>query len=290
MNYSPLRYPGGKGKIAPLIKLIVKNLQIPGITYIEPFAGGAGVALNLLLEGVADRIIINDYDKAIYSFWRALKENPQSLIKFIQDVPLTIEEWHKQKKIYYTQNKQYSLELGLSVFYLNRTNRSGILSAGPIGGYEQNGKYTIGARFNRDSLVNRIHHIAAHRNKISVFNKDIRSFLQLVMPRYSQNSFVYFDPPYYINGQRLYKNALSVSDHESIAKHISEEVKCPWIITYDNVQKLEELYAIYPQRHFSLNYSAANKGKGIELIIFKSEDLIPTEELINKHLKKFHLF
>ena len=289
MNYSPLRYPGGKGKIAPFIKLIVKNLQLPEITYIEPFAGGAGIALNLLLEGIAERIIINDYDKAIYSFWRTLKENPQSLIKFIQNVPLTIEEWHKQKKIYSTQNKRYSLELGLSAFYLNRTNRSGILSAGPIGGYEQNGRYTIGARFNRDSLIDRIQHIATHRNRISVFNKDIRNFLQLVMPRYSQNSFVYFDPPYYINGQRLYKNALSAADHESIAKHISEKVKCPWIITYDNVQKLEELYAAYPQRHYYLNYSAANKGKGIELIIFKSEDLIPTKELINKHLTNFQL-
>lgn len=289
VNHSPLRYPGGKAKIAPLVKLIVKNLLFSEVTYIEPFAGGAGIALDLLLEGVAERVIINDSDKAIYSFWRTLKEKPQALVKFIQDVPLTVEEWHKQRQIYLTQNARYSVELGLSAFYLNRTNRSGILSAGPIGGYEQKGEYKIGARFNRESLIDRVQNIAAHRKRISVFNKDIRSFLRVVMPQYGEKSFAYFDPPYYINGQRLYKNALSASDHAIIARIISEKVKCPWIITYDSVPKLEELYSLYPQKHYSLNYSAANKGKGIELIIFKSEHLIPTEESIRNCMKNFQL-
>ncbi len=289
MNYSPLRYPGGKSKIAPLIKLIIQNLEQSSVTYIEPFAGGAGVALSLLLEGVVERVVINDYDKAIYSFWRALKENPETLIELVQHTPLTIKEWRRQKEIYSTQNKRYSVELGFSAFYLNRTNRSGILSAGPIGGYEQNGNYTMAARFNRDTLVQRIQNIVAHRSQIMIYNKEIRSFIQKIMPRYIENAFVYFDPPYYINGQRLYKNSFSATDHAGIAKCIMEGANCPWIITYDNVPELKKIYAGFPQRCYSLNYSAANKGKGTELIIFRSPQLIPKEEAIQKCMRNFQL-
>ena len=290
MNYSPLRYPGGKAKIAPFIKSIIQNLQISNITYIEPFAGGAGVAISLLLEGFADRIIINDYDKAIYSFWRAIKEDPHSLIKLIQKTPLTIDEWRKQKLIYSTKNNKYSVELGFSALFLNRTNRSGILSAGPIGGFMQNGNYTIEARFNRDSLVRKIQNIASQKHRISVYNKDIRNFIHLVMPKYAKNSFAYFDPPYYTKGQRLYKNSLSPTDHATIAKYIIEKIDCPWVITYDNVSELKEIYSAFPQRQFHLNYSVANKGKGTELIIFKSDRLIPTHDTIQKNMKNFYLF
>ena len=190
MNYSPLRYPGGKSKIAPLIQLIIKKTCGTGITYVEPFAGGAGVALSLLIEGTVNQIVINDYDKAIYSFWRALKESPQELIRLIEHTPITIDEWKHQKDIYSTQNKKYSIELGFSAFYLNRTNRSGILSAGPIGGYNQTGNYNIDARFNRDALIGRIQEIARYRSQIVVYNKEIRSFIKCAIPKYQDHAFV----------------------------------------------------------------------------------------------------
>lgn len=289
MNYSPLRYPGGKSKIASLIRLIIENSKKQNITYIEPFAGGAGVALDLLLNGTVKQIVINDYDKAIYSFWRALKESPQDLIDRIQSVPLTIDEWRHQKEIYNTRNRTYSIDLGFAAFYLNRTNRSGILTAGPIGGYKQTGNYLMDARYNPVILMQRVEEIAKYRKKIVVYNKDIRSFIDNIIPRYPTSSFVYFDPPYYVNGQRLYKNALSPSDHSKIASSIINGVKCQWIITYDNVPELREIYAGFPQGTYTLNYSAANKGKGSELMIFKSAELIPASKEIHTCMPDFHL-
>lgn len=289
MNYSPLRYPGGKSKIAPLIRLIIQNNQEQNITYIEPFAGGAGVALDLLLSGAVKQIVINDYDKAIYSFWRSLKESPQDLIDRIQNIPLTIDEWRHQKEIYNTQNKIYSVDLGFAAFYLNRTNRSGILTAGPIGGYKQTGNYLMDARYNRAILIQRIEEIVKYRKQIAIYNKDIRSFINNIIPRYPISSFVYFDPPYYVNGQRLYKNALSPSDHSKIASSIINNVNCQWIITYDDVPELRAIYTGFPQRRYTLNYSAANKGKGTELMIFKSEKLIPASEEIQACMPEFHL-
>ena len=148
-NYSPLRYPGGKSKLAPFVSLAIKKANLQNPVYIEPFAGGAGTALELLFNGIVDEIVINDYDKAIYSMWRAILTNTRKFIYFIENTPLNDVEWRKQKKIYTTQNKKYSIELGFATFYLNRTNRSGILSAGPIGGHNQTGNYLIDARFNK---------------------------------------------------------------------------------------------------------------------------------------------
>lgn len=289
MNYSPLRYPGGKSKIAPLIRLIIEKTGSSDITYIEPFAGGAGVALSLLIEGVVDQVVINDYDKAIYSFWRALKETPQELIDLIEHTPLTIDEWKHQKDIYSTQNKRYSVELGFAAFYLNRTNRSGILSAGPIGGYNQTGNYGMDARFNRDALIGRIQEIAKYKSQIVVYNKEIRSFISGVIPKYQANAFVYFDPPYFENGQRLYKNFFSPTDHTDIALSIINGVNCPWVITYDDVPELRGIYSNYVQRRYNLNYSAANKGKGSEIIIFKDFYLLPPSDEVRKCMGDFQL-
>lgn len=289
MNYSPLRYPGGKSKIAPLIRLIIEKTGSSDITYIEPFAGGAGVALSLLIEGVVDQVVINDYDKAIYSFWRALKEATQELIDLIEHTPLTIDEWKHQKDIYSTQNKRYSVELGFAAFYLNRTNRSGILSAGPIGGYNQTGNYGMDARFNRDALIGRIQEIAKYKSQIVVYNKEIRSFISGVIPKYQANAFVYFDPPYFENGQRLYKNFFSPTDHTDIALSIINGVNCPWVITYDDVPELRGIYSNYMQRRYNLNYSAANKGKGSEIIIFKDPYLLPPSDEVRKCMGDFQL-
>ena len=289
MNYSPLRYPGGKSKIAPLIRLIIEKTGSSDITYIEPFAGGAGVALSLLIEGVVDQVVINDYDKAIYSFWRALKEAPQELIDLIEHTPLTIDEWKHQKDIYSTQNKRYSVELGFAAFYLNRTNRSGILSAGAIGGYNQTGNYGMDARFNRDALIGRIQEIAKYKSQIVVYNKEIRSFISGVIPKYQANAFVYFDPPYFENGQRLYKNFFSPTDHTDIALSIINGVNCPWVITYDDVPELRGIYSNYVQRRYNLNYSAANKGKGSEIIIFKDSYLLPPSDEVRKCMGDFQL-
>lgn len=289
MNYSPLRYPGGKSRITPLIRLIIEKTGMSNITYIEPFAGGAGVALSLLIDGVVKQIVINDYDKAIYSFWRMLKEDSQELIDLIRYTPLTIDEWKRQKEIYCTKNHKYSIELGFAAFYLNRTNRSGILNAGPIGGCTQNGKYKMNARFNRDALVCKIRKIVNYKSQITVYNKEIRGFISNVVPRHEEHAFVYFDPPYFKKGQRLYKNSLSPTDHADIAKKIITNVNCPWVITYDDEPEPREIYSDYLQRRYNLNYSVANKGKGCEIMIFQNPELVPTSFEISKETNNLYL-
>ena len=278
MLYSPLRYPGGKGKLAPFMGLMINKMNIKNGTYIEPFAGGAGVALMLLMEGYVDDIVINDYDKAIYSVWRAIISEPENLVDRILDTPINIDEWKKQKEIYVEQNKKYSLDLAFATFFLNRTNRSGILKGGPIGGFEQTGNYGIDARYNAEKLVERIRAVAKYKKHIKVYNKEIVSFIESVLPNYGQNSMTYFDPPYFNKGPELYKNFFDKEDHAKIAQLILNGVPGNWIITYDDTPEIIELYKQQCIRRYDLNYSAANTGKSSEVIVFNDNKFCPTNQ------------
>ena len=206
-NYSPLRYPGGKSALYPTISSIIKSNNLDHCTYVEPFAGGANIAWSLLIDGVVDYIIINDADIAVYSFWRAIIESTPWFIDKVKNVPVTVEEWHKQRAIL-RGAKKYSKELGFATFFLNRTNRSGILEAGPIGGYDQSGTYKIDCRFNKEALIKKISKIAEYKKRAKIYNQDISTFLRSFLPRWKNNGemFIYFDPPYYEKGRRLYMN------------------------------------------------------------------------------------
>ena len=285
MLYSPLRYPGGKGKLAPFMGLMINKMNIQNGTYIEPFAGGAGVALMLLMEGYVDNIVINDYDKAIYSVWRAIVSEPENLVDRILHTPVDIEEWKKQKEIYVGHNSKYSLDLAFATFFLNRTNRSGILKGGPIGGFEQTGNYGIDARYNAEKLVERIRAIAKYKKHIKVYNKEIVSFIEHVLPSYGQNTLTYFDPPYFKKGPELYKNFFEKEDHAKIARLILSGVPGNWIITYDDTPEIIELYKQQCIRRYDLNYSAANTGKSSEVIVFNDDKFCPTnQELLNQEI------
>ncbi len=282
MFYSPLRYPGGKAKIAPLIKLLIEKQGLVGGTYIEPFAGGAGVALDLLFNNVVDKIVINDYDKGIYSFWRAILTETDRFIEKLRTVPLNMKEWNYQRDICLSQNQKYSFELGFATFYMNRTNRSGIIKAGVIGGKKQEGKWKLDARFNREELIKRIQMIAKKKKNIHLYNKDIESFVNNYVPKYANNAFIYFDPPYFEKGKELYMNFFSYEDHVRIEKIINDKIRCSYIITYDAVDEIKEIYKEYNIINFVLNYSMGKKKKGNEILIFDNL-LIPKSEKLKKH-------
>lgn len=281
MYYSPLRYPGGKGKLAPFMRYMIKNLNIKGGAYIEPFAGGAGVALDLLFNDLVSHIVINDYDKAVASFWKAILTEKNRFIDAIYTVPLDINEWKKQKNILKT-TKKYSFELGFAAFYLNRTNRSGIINGGPIGGMQQDGQWNLDARFNREALVGRISNIAERREDISVYNKDVNSLIFKYVPKYGDKTLIYFDPPYFEKGKQLYMNYFSEKDHKRIEKSIRENVKCDWLITYDDAPEIVHIYDKYMIKRYDLNYSVAKKGIASELMIFPENGFFPTDEELKK--------
>ena len=289
MYYSPLRYPGGKGKLASFMEYMIDQLGHRGGTYIEPFAGGAGIAMELLLRNVISRIVINDYDKAVWSFWKAILTETDRFVEEIRTIPLTVDEWQKQHEILVTKNDKYSFELGFAAFYLNRTNRSGIIKGGVIGGQEQAKDWKMDVRFKREELVTRIQRIAARKKDIKLYNKDVNSFIKNYVPLYEENALIYFDPPYFRKGQQLYMNFFNYKDHVRIEQEIREHVNCDWIITYDYEPQIEEIYHNYNLRLYDLNYSVSTKRKANELMIFKDGIIIPPDEELNSKKINIHI-
>lgn len=280
MYRSPLRYPGGKAKLAAFMRVLMCNIGHPVDTYIEPFAGGAGIAMDLLQNNFIKKVVINDYDKGIYSFWRAILTETERFVHDIETIPLTMDEWKQQRLICMNNIGKYSYELGFATFYMNRTNRSGIIKGGVIGGYDQTGRWKLDARFSRKKLAKRIIDIAKLKSRICLYNKDISSFIIHYLPKFDENAFVYFDPPYYEKGKQLYLNFFSHNDHLRIKKLITESVNCDWIITYDDIPDIISIYQDFCIKKFDLSYSASTRRDASEIMVFKNETMIPSEKIL----------
>jgi len=274
-HYSPLRYPGGKGKIINFFKEIIKeNLLYDGI-YVEPYTGGASVALSLLFNEYVSKIIINDLDYSIYSFWFSVLNHTEELCKLIFDTPVDVSIWEKQHKVQKNKDKHNVLEIGFSTFYLNRTNHSGIINAGVIGGKNQLGKWKIDARFNKKDLINRIQRISFYKKNIELYNLDAMILVNKIKNKINKRTLFYFDPPYYNKGKDLYLNHYNDKDHIFIADEIKKINPYKWVLTYDNIDFISNLYKDFRQMKYVLNYSALKACKGEELIIFSNNIYIP---------------
>lgn len=281
---SPLRYPGGKLKVVDYIKRLFEVNDLMGGTYIEPYAGGASVALSLLFDKYARRIKINDIDRAIYAFWYAVLNETEALCRMIADTPVTMDTWESQRELQKHKDDAELLELGFSTFFLNRTNRSGILKGGVIGGKEQLGTWRIDARYNKKDLISRIEHVAGYADLIDLNSMDAVSLIKRYKRTPTAKTFCYLDPPYYVKGQDLYLNYYVKEDHKKIADAI-RKYKGKWIISYDAVDSIKELYGEYRQQEFYLSYSAGNPTKGKELMVYSHDLIIPDAEIVRLNRK-----
>jgi DNA adenine methylase len=263
--YSPLRYPGGKNCIFPFVSKLFYDNQMIGHHYAEPYAGGSGLALRLLFEGYVEKIYINDLDRSIFAFWRSIIDRTEEFCEWIDSVDVTIENWNKYRDIQDNSNDSDDFELAKSTFFLNRTNVSGIIKGGVIGGQAQKGKYKIDVRFNKKDLVARIHKIAGIKDRITVSNLDGLAFISK-LNRKRDNIFIYLDPPYYHKGADLYMNFYSKKDHMNLAKNV-HKISKRWMVSYDHQDFILGLYEKYKIVSYSLSQSASNRV-GEEVLIF----------------------
>lgn len=284
--YTPLRYPGGKRKLANFFKIVINGNGLPDGHYIELYAGGAAVALELLFEEFVSHIHINDLDRAIYAFWHAVLYETEELCERIQDVSVTMDEWYRQREIQEQADDTSLLTLGFSTFFLNRTNRSGIILGGVIGGKDQDGPYKISARFNKNDLIQRIKRIGRYRSRITIYNEDAADLIKNTLTTLPDRTLVYLDPPYYSKGEGLYKNFYEHQDHEQVAKLITT-VDRRWIVTYDNTPEIRAMYAKCPYIIYDLHYSAADRYQGSEVMFLCDELELPTIDnpaKVNRHM------
>ena len=274
--FSPLRYPGGKSCLKPLMSSVLKANKFQRYHYAEPYAGGCGLALSLLYNGHVSEIHINDIDPSIWSFWKSVLYYTDDLIDLINNTEINMKEWEKQKEIQLEEDIKDPLSLGFSAFFLNRTNRSGIIKkAGVIGGKDQKGNYKMDCRFNKEDLIHRIERIKKYKTQINLTRKDAIDFMKgnKNMP---EETFFCIDPPYYNKGSCLYTSFYQPWDHQKVSEAILE-MKYPWVVTYDNADEIKNLYKKRRQFCFDINYSVQTKRVGTELLIASKGLIIPKD-------------
>lgn len=275
MSCSPLRYPGGKSKLYKTVLTIMEYNNLTGGTYVEPFAGGAGLAIKLLLNNKVKRIILNDKDPAIFCFWYTILNHTEAFCEKIDKTPVTVEEWKNQKSIFNLgQENNTLLDYAFSVFFLNRTNVSGILKGGVIGGQEQDGNYKINARYNKEELKKRIRNIAINKNRIIILNLDANELISGDYLKYYKKVFINFDPPYVKKGSQLYMNFFKEDDHIRLFKNI-KKISKKWIVTYDICDFINDLYKNYRYEYIDVRYSAKQKKKAKEYMFFSKNIKVP---------------
>jgi DNA adenine methylase len=275
MIYSPLRYPGGKAKLFPFFSQLISRNGIRGVEYFEPYAGGAGLAIRLLTNGLVSRVHLNDLDVAIYAFWKSIIETPAQFCDLIIKTPVTVAEWHAQKDIFSRGDGSSALSLGFSAYFLNRTNRSGIIEgAGPIGGYDQSGAWKIDARLVKQTQIDNIMKLSKFSKQIVLYNLDAIKFIRENI--LGINEIMYLDPPYFMKGKKLYKNYYNIEDHKLIANEMIKHRHRNWVVSYDDVAQIRQAYESFRPLNYNLNYSAGPKSVGTE-IMFLSDAMIPPE-------------
>lgn len=280
--YTPLRYPGGKARFAPFIAEVIHANALRGGHYLEPYAGGAGVALSLLFDSHVSQVHINDADPAVAAFWRAATTQAPGLIDKVANEPVTLEAWYHWRAVMLGQTEASELDRGFATLFVNRTNRSGILMGGVIGGKGQSGTYKLDARFMRDKICARLARIEAHSSAIHVYEEDALALLTRCHQFLPMKSLVYLDPPYYVKGSGLYRNFYKHADHERIAKLLgSPKFRRPWIVSYDNVAEIRSMYEYARSLTYGLNYTAQRRYIGAEIMFF-GERLKPPAEVAEK--------
>lgn len=267
MYYSPLRYPGGKNKLAAFVAKVCTDNNIDG-HYVEPYAGGSSVALFLLLENYVNRITINDKDRSIYAFWYSVLNHCEELCQLILRTNIDVENWQIQKEIQRNKAIANLLDLGFSTLFLNRTNRSGIISGGIIGGQSQEGEYKIDCRFNKNEIIRRIKLIADNAHNITLHNEDAIELIDIIENEKDENTIFYFDPPYYLKAEMLYMNHYEHFNHRAVSERISAIQNLKWIVSYDNEDPIKELYSEFETKEYAFFHSAYESRKGKEILFF----------------------
>lgn len=287
VHFTPLRYPGGKAKLAEYIKEIIRTNKLYDGEYVEPYAGGAAIGLELLFQEYVTKIHINDLSQPVYSFWKAVLNDTEELCRLVKNTRLSVASWDRQKRIFANPQENSYLQLGFATFFLNRTNRSGILNGGIIGGRDQTGPWKIDARYNADELAFRIQSIAKMRSKIKLTRSDAFALLRFGLPKWPRKTLIYLDPPYYEQGRELYYDFYKRSDHAELAEFIAAKMQNKfWIVSYDNVRSIKALYSEFRSVIYNVGYTARDRRIGKEVMFFsptlETPDLVGPVQQIGK--------
>lgn len=265
---NPLRYPGSKSAFIDDFSELVRSNNLSGLEIVEPYAGSASISLGLLFKGLVSSATLVERDPLVYSFWYCVFNRTTELVQAIKDLDVSLDTWHKLTKYRDLDgvDGEDVLALGVAGLFFNRTNFSGVLHAGPIGGQSQGSAYAVDCRFNKADLIKRIETVSSLADRISVHFGDAIQTLEKANGEDNENRFFYVDPPYYKQGRKLYRYHYSLSQHKDLANALSQ-ANFRWILSYDNHPVIEHFYSDFIQISTGFRYSSRKPKQEHELVI-----------------------
>jgi DNA adenine methylase len=268
MIISPLRYAGSKRKLFNYLERVLTHNKFLPQVLVEPFVGGGNIFLNFLSHHEGSTAVIADKDELVYSFWKTLFSDPKYLVNFIRKAKVNLKTFDYYRYISSHSTGFSRRQLAETCLFLNRTSFSGILndSAGPIGGREQKSIYKINCRFGRKNLIKKIKNISAFKNRVVILPYSWEETLKYVATKieYKNASLLfYLDPPFYKKADQLYRYHFDDITHKNLRDRLVK-LEYPWILSYDRVKEIQNLYSAFTRINISMPYSINSPAKRLE--------------------------
>lgn len=289
---SPLRYPGGKARMTEWLVDVFDHLYMPMDVevWIEPFGGGAGAGLTALEQGTVEDVWICEANPALAAFWTTLTDEDGEGERLARRVESTVPDL-----VQFTAARETvaaglageqvdRFELGFAAFLLNRCSRSGMVlpNVGPIGGKAQAGKDTIASRFHGPRLAERLRRVAGYGRSFRVHEGDALDYIEeLDGVGFEEECFLFVDPPYIEEGNRLYAQGMDAAAHCRLAELLLSH-PTPWVLTYDAHPVVLDLYPECPVYEFDIPHTANRQSVGTEYLVTGPNVWLPAGNPLGK--------
>lgn len=234
-----IRYPGSKDRHLKFLREYIDPIALRSRSVVEPFAGTASITFDLLRRGIVDRYCIADVDESMIAMWTTIRDNPDALIVLVRGYTPAVEDFYEFK----VDPGTGDLERAFRKIVLHQISYSGLGAAAgsPIGGREQKSAYTVDCRWSPKRIEKGIRecHDLLNSQPGSIIAASWQDTISFAL---AADLFIYLDPPYIEQGEKLYANGLI--DHAALADalHGARNHSAGWLISYDNAPLVETLY------------------------------------------------
>lgn len=231
---SPFRYPGGKTWFVPAFRQWMQSLDKKPEVLVEPFAGGATIALTAVCEGLTDHAVLIELDPDVAAVWKIVTAGDAPLLaEKILGFDLTVDT----VKAELANAAQSTLQQAFQTILRNRTFHGGILAAGS--GLIKSGEAGkgISSRWYPQTLAKRFLALHVVRQRLTVLCSDA---LQSAKKYQSDPNCVFFvDPPYTAGGKKAGRRLYSFFDLDHAALfEFCANIAGDFVMTYDNANEV----------------------------------------------------
>ena len=275
-SVTPLRYPGGKTWLLDYVKAFARFHKLSSTTIVEPYGGSASISVGLIRSQLVTDATVCERDPLIVAFWNVAIHRNEELIEYLSSLEINMETWYGLRRYLDLEktNLQNELEAAGAFLFFNRTNYSGIIKGGPLGGKKQLSKYKLNCRFNKGRIADKIRSLKALEDKLKIIQIDGLEYMKNHALQSPDNVFFYVDPPYYGAGKDLYRFYFTDFDHQQLSAFLTG-TEIPWLLSYDDAEFIRNLYQKKSNLPVYTDYQSGHLRRGVKELLISNYVIPP---------------